>query len=117
VKVDSVRRSPIINSLKRTSFNAKPAYAKASAGEGGAAGSRTLVQTSSNNAFYMLSLSYFVGMNAGERPTYSILSSCYFKKTAEQDFFYPDIFDASAATPSGKVSREAESGLISRLSG
>jgi hypothetical protein len=65
----------------------------------------------------MLSLSYFVGMKAGERPTYFILSSCYFKKAAERDFFYPDIFDASAATPSGKVSREAESGLISRLSG
>lgn len=60
----------------------------------------------------MLSLSYFVGIKAGERPTYFILSSCYFKKAAKQRFFYPDIFDASAATPSEKVSREAESGLI-----
>jgi hypothetical protein len=78
----------------------------------GAGGSRTLVQTSSNKAFYMLSLSYFVGMKAGERPTYFILSSYFFKKVAEHNFFYPDIFDASSATPSGKVSREAEGGLI-----
>jgi hypothetical protein len=110
--VASVRRSPIGISIKRTRFKAKPAYAIASAGEGGAAGSRTLVQTSSNNAFYMLSFSYFVGMKAGEKLTYFILSSCYFEKAAEQYFFYPDIFDASAATPSGKVSREAEGGLI-----
>jgi len=33
----------------------KPAFAKATADEGGAGGSRTLVQTSSKNAFYMLS--------------------------------------------------------------
>jgi hypothetical protein len=40
----------------------------------GAAGSRTLVQTSSNNAFYMLSLSYFVGMKLAKgQPTPSLV--------------------------------------------
>lgn len=60
----------------------------------------------------MLSLFCFFEIRAGEKQTHSILSSCFFKKAAEQDIFYPNIFDASAATPSGKVSREAESGLI-----
>ena len=50
--VDFVRRSPEVAMAKR----AKSAFAKATADEGGAGGSRTLVQTSSKNAFYMLSL-------------------------------------------------------------
>lgn len=60
----------------------------------------------------MLSLSYFVGMKASERQTYFILSPCYFKKAPEQNFFYPNFYDASSATPFGEVLRETESDLI-----
>jgi hypothetical protein len=40
---------------KQISIKKKPSYSKASEGEGGAAGSRTPVQTRKSYAFYMLS--------------------------------------------------------------
>ena len=54
-------------------FKRKPFYAKASKGEGGAGGSRTLVQTRNRNAFYMLILLLVVGNGPGRGTQYQTL--------------------------------------------
>jgi hypothetical protein len=63
--VDSVHRSPLLANIQMVFCQMKPAYVMPSAfttaGEGGAGGSRTLVQTDSRGAFYALSHLLVVG--------------------------------------------------------
>jgi len=72
----------------------------------GVGGSRTRVQTSSQNAFYMLSFYLIVGKQPEKSsPTDSVFPEI-FVSTSGIYAAYLNICDASAGTPLSKVSRE-----------
>lgn len=78
----------------------------------GDGGSRTRVQTDSNNAFYKLSFLLVFGVWQGEnRPTIT-LSLLVFEQAPGPYLSYRGICDAPDGTRPREASRGAESGLI-----
>ena len=78
----------------------------------GDGGSRTRVQTSSNNAFYALSFQLVVGKRQGENDPTASLFLLVFEQAPGPYLSYRGICDALAGTPSREAFRGAESGLI-----
>jgi len=78
----------------------------------GDGGSRTRVQTDSNNAFYKLSFQLIVGNRQGENHPTNSLFLLVFEQAPGPYLSYRGICDAPDGTRPRMASRGAESGLI-----